>query len=193
MTVAAVAVLQTIARNEFERDCHDSEDFDWIQGRDWDDPPVPAVKEIIVELEGKNYVFPAAAVVEEIKGWEEYFRWELESENEEEEEEEEPTSWHIGPGYRSEEQIEEEIWERVHKHFFAQIDTEEEALAAFQARLDYFLKHFEELVAFFNMIVERQPDLRPHMLETLEMAQKAVQDTLQRWIDENCPEGAEGK
>lgn len=181
MTIEAVAVLQTIVRDEFERDWSGSEDFDWIDGEPWNDPPVPPVKEIIVELEGKSYVFPSQALVKEIQEWEEYFRYEVEEEQSEED-------WH----FRMDEEADEKVWERLNKHFFDQLDTAEEALAAIQFRMDYVVKGLEELVAMYNMIGERIPALQPVMLEKLLEAQAEMTKMFQEWIDENSqPESGE--
>lgn len=179
MTIQAVAVLQTIARDEFERDWNGWEEpFEFLQGYPWDEEEHPPVKEITVDLAGKSYVFPSADVVAVIQEWEEYFRYEVE--NEEEDEDEGTFNWSAD----SEEQTEEKVWAKVNEYFFRQLDNADEAAAVIDNRCNYVVKGFEELVAMFNMIGERQPDLRPVLAEKLQAAHDEVTAHFQQWIDE---------
>lgn len=181
MTIQAVAILQTIARAEFERDWNGFEDdpYGFIEGTEWTDPPAPPVKEIVVEVAGKSYVFPAEAVVATIQHWEEIFRDEAHEEVEELDEDER-YSYTFDEG----EVISEKIESKLQAHFFAQLDSAEEALAALENRLDYMVKGFKELVAYTEMIGERQPALRPVLAERLQTVYDYVTAYFQEWVDQ---------
>jgi hypothetical protein len=180
MTIEAVAVLQTIARDEFERDWNGFEDpLEFLNGQPWDDGH-PPVKEIIVELGGKSYVFPSADVAAVIQQWEEFFRYEVENEEDEEDEDEGTFNWSAD----SEEQTEEKIWAKVHEYWFGQLDNADEATAVLDNRLDYMVRGFQELVAYCDMIGERIPELKPVMVEKLQAAHDEVMQHLQEWIDQ---------
>lgn len=175
MTIQAVAVLQTICRDEFERDWNGWEKpFEFIQGYPWDEEERPPIKEITVDLAGKSYVFPSADVVAVIKHWEEVFRYEVEDE---EDEDGGSFNWSAD----SEEQTEEKVWAKVNEYFFGQLDNADEAIAVLDHRFSYVVKGFEELVAMCNMIGERQPELRPVMAEKLQAAYDKVMQQVEEW------------
>lgn len=181
MTIEAVAMLQTIARDEFERDWNGfDEPFQFIEGAEWNDPPNPPVEKIIVELDGKRYAYRAEAVVHVLKQWHESFQYDVQEEQNERQGEED---WDWTKDL-TEEQMEEEAWEKLIKHWTDQLDSAEESLAALQTRLDYVVEGWKELVAYSDMIVRRMPEAEPLITEKLQAAYDEAMEHLQAAIQE---------
>lgn len=179
MTIQAVAALQTICRSEFERDWNGFEDepLTFIEGDPYSEPPTPPIKEITVELGGKVYVFPSADVVAIIEYSQEIARSEAEEEIEEIDED-------VRYDYRFDydEVLAEKTEAKLHEFWSSQLDGEEEVLAVIEHRLHYVVEGFKELVAYFNMIGERIPELRPVLAEKLQAAHDEMVAQLQGFI-----------
>lgn len=163
MTIEAVAVLQTLARDEFEESWYGAEDFSWVTG------------DIEVELGGKTYVLGGRAVVEAIEDSMEGARWEAEEEADE------------ADSYPSEDEISEKILEKVNAFWFDQLDSLEEHVAVFDSHLNWVVKGFGELVAYFDMVGERVPELQPilaaKLMEVSEETVAMMTRVMARWPD----------
>jgi hypothetical protein len=186
MTIQAVAVLQTMIRDEFERDWNGfDEPFSFLDGSPWDDPPKPPIPEIVVDLAGKSYVFPAKDIVEVIQSDLESFRYEIE---EAQDAAQDPEDWHFTANWLDDDQIAEMAWDRTITHWSRQLDNIEETMAAIEFRGDYLVKSFQELVATLEMVSERMPELAPHCAQKLqevwEYSSKLLNETIARWEQE---------
>lgn len=153
MSATAVIVLNAIVRDEFERDCHGfDEPFSFIEGDYGDLPPVET---FTWEHAGTVHSLSAREVAELIIGQLDGFRYDIE--------EEEAESDDFRPFFAVEADMDEKVHERLVRHWTDQLEDEDEFIAVLDCRLDYLVKHFQEMVADFNMICERMPEIRPQV------------------------------
>jgi hypothetical protein len=188
MSTAAVIVLNTLARDEFEREWHGFEDpLSFLNGDYIDQPPIETLECVV---DGKTYVFNAADVAGVITATRQGIEWEVEAEAEElaGEEDYEPNpsflfrgEWHQYED--AEAAIEAKIEEKLTEHWMSQIETAEETLATLDCRLYYMGEATKELVAYMEMIMGRVPELRPAILEKLNEVREYLNTMFAEWIE----------
>jgi hypothetical protein len=167
MSTTAVMVLNTLARDEFERDWNGYEErLDFLQG-DLGIGEVPRIEVLSCVIGGKEYSFPALMIKTLIEGAYEEISDEVEESYYDTDDDAEETVWAFTWGRDPEEEIAEKTYTREMAYWTGQLEGLDETMSVLDCRLHYLGEGTKEFVAYMEMLIERQPALETHIREKM--------------------------
>jgi hypothetical protein len=194
MSTTAVIVLNTLVRDEFEREWHGfDEPLDFLQGDYTEENP--PIEKLEAKVGDKTYSFDANKVREVIEHRREKIEYEVQDEADERsvlEDDEISFQWQYDSAkwWRSEEGIEAKVEERVEAYWQSKLEGLDEWLAVTDCRGHYMVETTKEFMTWMEMLMERQPALIPHIQEKIaevrEYWEKTVGETLRRMRGEDA-------
>jgi len=185
-------ILNTLARDEYERDWGGYEEpLDFLRG-DFGIGEVPRIEVLECVVGGKEYSFPALMIKTLIEGARQEIQDEVEEAYYDTDDDAEETVWAFRWGRDPDEEIAEKVSEREMAYWTEQLEGLDETMSVLDCRLHYLGEGTKEFVAYMEMLIERQPALEEHIRAKLAEVQEEMLKRLEAIkvkLDEDAEEG----